>query len=572
MKVRRLRWRVADRRQSRARRATPRSWNQIAGPALCTAAVLALAVQAAATTLYVGGGSQYESIGAALSVAADGDTILVCAGTYSGPDNTNLDFGGRNIVLRATAGPAQTFVECGGARALEFHSRERETSVVQGFTFRNGYADFGGAIYCVFSCPTISQCVFENCVAEYGGGALRYSETPSTHIVDCEFVGNAARHCGALSAFRTTIDASGCTFTNNIATEGGAISASDGTTLTLLGCEISANTALASGGAVCVSDTASLVLTDCNLLSNSAEGSGGAIYGIGAALSLSETSVSSNVAGLDGGGLRVQDGSLVISTSAIDHNTAGNAGGGAHLTDTADATIEDSQFIGNHAGSCGGIKIIAYGTRIADCLFQENTTSGSYATLFVISQNLVNDGVMERCTIIGNRADQTNAIGYIAHQTLDGCVFIQNSSRGNVLEIGWSTVTSCTFLLNESRTIYGGIVKDFGSDYDLFSNCIFAFSTGGSALAGAGDQEVSMCCIHGNDVAGSVAYTSVIDIDPLICDMEGGDARLCSNSPCLGGSPDNPWGVHIGALDEGCGDCGSPVETMSWGAIKGLYR
>jgi hypothetical protein len=34
----------------------------------------------------------------------------------------------------------------------------------------------------------------------------------------------------------------------------------------------------------------------------------------------------------------------------------------------------------------------------------------------------------------------------------------------------------------------------------------------------------------------------------------------------------NPWGVLIGAHGEGCSPCTSPVERVSWGQIKAMYR
>ena len=58
--------------------------------------------------------------------------------------------------------------------------------------------------------------------------------------------------------------------------------------------------------------------------------------------------------------------------------------------------------------------------------------------------------------------------------------------------------------------------------------------------------------------------------DPLFCGLAENNYTLCANSPCL---PDgNDWGVQIGAHDEGCDACDSPVELTSWGAIKALYR
>ena len=54
--------------------------------------VLATLVQA--ETITVG---PYANIKDAIAIAINGDTILVADGTYTGPDNKNLDFGGKAI-------------------------------------------------------------------------------------------------------------------------------------------------------------------------------------------------------------------------------------------------------------------------------------------------------------------------------------------------------------------------------------------------------------------------------------------------------------------------------------------
>jgi hypothetical protein len=56
--------------------------------------------------------------------------------------------------------------------------------------------------------------------------------------------------------------------------------------------------------------------------------------------------------------------------------------------------------------------------------------------------------------------------------------------------------------------------------------------------------------------------------DPLLCDPGAGDYRVAANSPNL--PQNNPYGVLLGALGEGCGPI--VTGTTSWGVVKAKYR
>jgi hypothetical protein len=78
------------------------------------------------------------------------------------------------------------------------------------------------------------------------------------------------------------------------------------------------------------------------------------------------------------------------------------------------------------------------------------------------------------------------------------------------------------------------------------------------------------CVIHGNAGGDTLCGTVLENLyaDPLFC---GGtdDLTLCADSPCAGA---NPWGEQIGAYGVGCDDCATPVDALSWGRFKALYR
>jgi predicted outer membrane repeat protein len=139
--------------------------------------------------------AHYETIQGAISVAGNGDTVLVSPGTYT----ENINFLGKAIVLASQylvdGNPVtvRTTVIDGGSPAnidsgsvVVFVGGERAGSVLYGFTLRNGIGTavpgsyHGGGIFIANGAmPVIEHNIIYSCNALIGGGVAAQSASPT---------------------------------------------------------------------------------------------------------------------------------------------------------------------------------------------------------------------------------------------------------------------------------------------------------------------------------------------------------------------------------------------------------
>lgn len=111
----------------------------------------------------------FATIQKAVDASQNGDVVLVAPGTYSGEGNRAINLRGKQILLRSIAGPIQTIVDLGQRQGLLAHSTETLATVVDGFTFQNGYVESGedwrgDGIVSILgdSAITLRNCIFRN--------------------------------------------------------------------------------------------------------------------------------------------------------------------------------------------------------------------------------------------------------------------------------------------------------------------------------------------------------------------------------------------------------------------------
>lgn len=247
----------------------------------------------------------YPTIQAAVDAASSGAVIILAPGTYTGPGNRDIDLGGKNLTIRSV-NPADancvsaTVIDCQGApenvhRAFHFAGGENSTSLLNGLTIRNGYvADNGGAVYCYYSHPTITNCIFENNTAsgfkKAGGAIALYNSSPQ--ISNCQFYGNTASDFGGAISCRdkSSPKISYCRILNNIAgAEGGGIYCWIDSMAMVDHTVIAKNYAEDAGGGLFFYECADVempdgnepnspVITFCTITENATNGFGGGLF------------------------------------------------------------------------------------------------------------------------------------------------------------------------------------------------------------------------------------------------------------------------------------------------------
>lgn len=150
------------------------------------------------------GSGDQPSIKAALYYGADGDTVLLADGIYTGRDNTEVSYRGKAIVVMSQGGdPHSCIIDCLGSesnwsRGFLFYYGEGPGSVLQGVTVKNGYGYEGGGIWCWASSPTLSNVILTGNTAVFSGGGIYCGDGASPEIGDVTVFENTAAEGGGL--------------------------------------------------------------------------------------------------------------------------------------------------------------------------------------------------------------------------------------------------------------------------------------------------------------------------------------------------------------------------------------
>jgi len=343
---------------------------------LFSALVLAaMAVSAsAASTIRVP--ADHPTISAAIADAQDGDVILVSPGVY--PEQ--IDFSGKNIVIRSITGPETTILDGQGLHTVVlFVGGEGPSARLDGFTVRNGRGvevEYAGGIWCRNSSPTIANCIITGnygWTAMTGGpggaggiGSERGSITVEGCVIESNFAGDGIDGAGGIAFERAGYYLYG----PGVVIRDCVIRFNHGGDITTVG-------SAGAGGIYC--GYAAAVIADCTIAENHGgnlpvDGIGGSI-GIGgidcqsSEVQVLRCRILSNQGGSDLNGDGSQDGGEggILFKNSPSFHPHGFSG----LTNSVIAWNQGGR--GDHDGGTGGVLIHRQQIHVSNCAIVGNT-------------------------------------------------------------------------------------------------------------------------------------------------------------------------------------------------------
>ena len=162
-----------------------------------TTVAIALSGTALADTITVclDGSCDFTDPAEASMAAVSGDVIEIAAGTYLLEQPVGVI--GSQITVRGAVdayGQPATILD-GQGSLLPFGIGYADQAVIENLVITNGYGDYGGgARFIASQNVVVRNCHFRDNHANWDGGGLRTSLDTTLTLVDCEITGNTADH------------------------------------------------------------------------------------------------------------------------------------------------------------------------------------------------------------------------------------------------------------------------------------------------------------------------------------------------------------------------------------------
>jgi len=355
----------------------------------------------------------------------------------------------------------------------------------------------GAGLYVTAGEVSANNCVFTECEADEGGGAIALRLGSSLEASNCVFTDNGASGGGP------SVPASGGDIL--LSSEPGAQVSGNAPTATLIDCRLAGAASATAGGSIYVGEGAAMTATRCTINSGLADEQGGGIFaasGPGTAITLADSDVSNcMVNNGPGGGFWAGDGATVLLLDSRIANCVGTEGGGVWL-EGCTGEVTGTDFINNETGilsgaasanpSGGGMLMDNCALPVTDCRFIGNRAGNedsmtSFGGGLVQEDSLNNAPLSVTNTVFeGNRSVSGNGGGLyseFSELTVDGCTFTGNRAQQGG---GLRAVTQGEGVGMRGTTLRGNVAN----------------AAGGADFVG-GEQHVAQCRFDSNGAPGA---------------------------------------------------------------------
>ena len=279
-----------------------------------------------------------------------------------------------------------------------------------------------------------------------------------------------------------------------------------------------------------------------------------------------------------GGGIWILGASPTIDGCAVAMCTADGGstrGGGIYVSDGGSPTVNWCQISQNTAAYGGGVAVFNASGVFQSCDITDNEATDTAGGVYIQAGGTIQ---IAYCDIVSNSAPRAGGVRMAGTTPfLQSCNISRNDataghSGGVWLQGGF--VNFCTIVENSATQEGGGVYCTAGTGG--LNKCIIAFTESGYGVgATEGNAPSLSCCdVYGNaggnydaEVGDQTGFDFNFSLDPELCDINDADYRLFDTSPCL--AANSPCGTPVGRYNQGCD---SPVEGMSWGRVKGMWR
>ena len=409
-------------------------------------------------------------------------------------------------------------------------------------------AVFGGTFIAYQSSKLLFEdSTFHHNIADHGG-VIRALQRSMLNVTNSTFSYNAAEMGGVLSFQSGLVDVQFSSFDHNIARyNGGAVTATNGSTVKMYDVSFNDNRAHSDGGVISLYDNSNVVIVNCSkITNNTAYGEGGVLYLHQSCVMIASSNFTSCFAARCGGVISAVNSSVKVDRSLLNQNFAIEKGGVVALLGGS-SNIQHSQFIDNFANhSSGGVLCLERGSGsiVHNSTFKKNKAKHSGGVISVQFKSTIN---ITGCNFSHNMAETGGALAAMQdssiyfdifwhnHQvTTDGLssISFNNAKNGGGIYQSRSNIFfGGKVIINHNHaTEYGGGLHVVKSTIMIKSSVLFNSNSAGSG-GGIALSASKLYDIRGTNAPGIKFISNQAFYGGALYVADEEDKSVCSSSP-----------------------------------------